>query len=159
MACDVAIIAGDLTTGPVSRHARALQALSAFGGLKLFVPGNHDLWVPPGQDSLHRLEQELPAVCAEAGFHALDSEPATLDGAGPVSAVATRLRELEEKLADPTLGDIRLAQSIPAATIGPVCTLSVLMLIGRILASGAMPVIPEPSFLPAMMPARCVPWP
>jgi ATPase subunit of ABC transporter with duplicated ATPase domains len=38
-------------------------------------------------------------------MHGMSVVAATLDGAGPVSEVATRLRRLEEELADPDLGD------------------------------------------------------
>lgn len=73
---EVLIIAGDLTAGPVADHTRILAALSVFSGLKLFVPGNHDLWQKRRErDTWRRYEHDLPEAVAAAGFHTLDQEP------------------------------------------------------------------------------------
>jgi len=73
---DALVIAGDLTTGAITQHGEILQALSSFPGLKLFVPGNHDLWQKGRErDTWQRYETDLPQVATAAGFHYLDQAP------------------------------------------------------------------------------------
>ncbi|MBD3371983.1 MAG: hypothetical protein GF403_04620 [Candidatus Coatesbacteria bacterium] len=50
----------------------------------LFVAGNHDIWVSlreqrRGLNSFDRLDEQLPAVCADHGWHYLDHAPLLLD--------------------------------------------------------------------------------
>lgn len=73
---EVLVIAGDLAAGPLSELTAALDLFSNFQGLKLFVPGNHDLWqMGTTRDTWHRYEVELPAITEITGFHCLDVEP------------------------------------------------------------------------------------
>jgi hypothetical protein len=53
----------------------------------MFVAGNHDLWVPPGGDSLDRYEREIPAACRASGFHCLDESPRMIGDAGFAGSV------------------------------------------------------------------------
>ena len=78
---DVLVLAGDLGVG-----AMFDDCIAMFADLrcrKALTPGNHDLWVPvddPGQNSLQRYEQQLPASCARFGYHYLDNGPLLLPG-------------------------------------------------------------------------------
>lgn len=84
---DGLLIVGDVAGREAGIVSECLHLFDGFGGRKFFVAGNHDLWVDPGENSLARLERQLPELCAEAGFHALDMEPAVLDGVGLVGSV------------------------------------------------------------------------
>lgn len=72
---DILLLLGDLcgTDLTVLEHAFAL--FDGFRGAKLYVPGNHELWVAAGDDSLARFRQDLPALCRRSGVHPLDESP------------------------------------------------------------------------------------
>jgi len=84
---DVLLILGDAAGQDVSILRECLQLFDRFPGRKLFVPGNHDIWAPPGESSLIRYEELLPRVCSEAGFHMLDLEPVVLGRIGLVGSM------------------------------------------------------------------------
>ena len=77
---DVFVVAGD-----VAEHAddvgRTLQVLAAIPGLRLYLPGNHDLFIEtdPGRldvaTSRDKYERILPEVARQAGFEPLGMEP------------------------------------------------------------------------------------
>lgn len=116
---DVLIIAGDLTTGPLSQHGEILQALSAFPGLKLFVPGNHDLWQKVRErNTWQRYEIELPQVVAAAGFHYLAQAPVVHNGYGFVGCLGWYDYSLRQT--EPPDADLRLS---PATVTRPGGTL------------------------------------
>lgn len=82
---DVFVCCGDIAAS-VQQMGLTLFALESLRCPKLFVPGNHDVWLPnkawrqkgiTSQDKYYRL---LPALCREAGFHPLWMEPYVLDG-------------------------------------------------------------------------------
>jgi UDP-2,3-diacylglucosamine pyrophosphatase LpxH len=81
LAPDVLILAGDVaeTTAIVEE---TLAAFSDIGTLRLYVAGNHDLFVEgdpaAAGDSLSKLEETLPAAARRAGFLALHDAPAAL---------------------------------------------------------------------------------
>jgi len=54
---------------------------------KLFIAGNHDLWVEDGDDSLLKYLLSLKDACEDAGFHYLDQQPYTIDTIGFVGNI------------------------------------------------------------------------
>jgi predicted phosphohydrolase len=90
---DVFLLAGDVGGGAIG----LLGTLEAFGPLpvpKLFVPGNHDLWLEASGsltryklDSATKYHSVLPALCEAAGWHYLPSEPFRFDGVGIAGAM------------------------------------------------------------------------
>lgn len=83
---DAFIIAGDVADMSLGSIASCLRLFEGFEGLKLLVPGNHDLWVRSG-DSKERYRTELPRVARECGFHMLDLGPATAGSWGFVGSI------------------------------------------------------------------------
>lgn len=83
LAPDVFVIAGD-----VSADLAVLEdTLTRFDGIdchKLFVPGNHDIWVAPrpGTSSRTKYQHDIPEVCRRAGFHFLPGRPIVIRGVG-----------------------------------------------------------------------------
>lgn len=84
---DILLLLGDVAGRDVGIVRECLGLFESFGGHKLFVAGNHDVWTPPGECSLERFEKTLPAVCAECRFHPLDLRPFLLDGVGFVGSM------------------------------------------------------------------------
>lgn len=76
LAPDVFVLAGD-AANDLAALDRTLAAFEALPARKLFVPGNHDLWIESnkslrrGQDSWHKYVRAIPDVCARRGFHSL----------------------------------------------------------------------------------------
>jgi predicted phosphohydrolase len=98
---EVTVIVGDLGEGPEA-VGPVLERFARVPGLRLFVPGNHDLWVTDGLgsgswDSRRVLDEFLPAVCRECGFHPLWMEAVSLRGVGFVG----NLGWYDGSLADP----------------------------------------------------------
>jgi 3',5'-cyclic AMP phosphodiesterase CpdA len=82
---DVFVCCGDVAAS-ARQVALTLFALEPLPCPKLFVPGNHDIWLPnqawrrqgiTSQDKYYKL---LPALCREAGFHPLWVEPYVCGG-------------------------------------------------------------------------------
>ncbi|MBT3278536.1 MAG: hypothetical protein HN370_04085 [Phycisphaerales bacterium] len=84
---DALVIVGDIAGRNREAFCEALRLFEKFPGRKWFVPGNHCLWVWPGECSLQRYEHDLPAWAAEEGFECLDFSPAELGGVGFVGSV------------------------------------------------------------------------
>jgi predicted phosphohydrolase len=84
---DVLLIVGDVCGTRLEALSECLDLFRGFSGEKLFVAGNHDLWVTEEGDSLIRYEIELPAVCHEVGFHSLDEAPLLAGDVGFVGSV------------------------------------------------------------------------
>lgn len=80
---DVVVIAGDVaeTTAEVEF---ALAHFTDIGALRLYVAGNHDLFVEgepaAGRTSRDKFARDLPAAAARAGFAALGRAPAACGG-------------------------------------------------------------------------------
>ncbi len=87
LSVDALILLGDVAGRDVDIVDACLHLFDGFAGRKFFVAGNHELWVRPGESSLYRLEELLPAICREAGFWPLDVESANVDGVGFVGTV------------------------------------------------------------------------
>ncbi len=88
---DVLIVAGDVSTS-LTTFLETMLALRPCAEHVLFVAGNHDVWSPPeqvriGLDAWKRLDEVLPAICAEAGVHDLDRGPVTIGGLGFVGTL------------------------------------------------------------------------
>jgi predicted phosphohydrolase len=79
---DVLVLAGDIGTG--SLFGDCLQLFADLPCRKALVPGNHDLWVRPGEprDSLQVYEEDLAALSRQYGFHYLDRGPLLLPESG-----------------------------------------------------------------------------
>jgi len=71
---DVFVIAGDIADLGVENFEACLRLFDGFKGLKLLVPGNHDLWTTSA-DSMEKYRTVLLAVARRCGFHMLDTEP------------------------------------------------------------------------------------
>jgi predicted phosphohydrolase len=84
---DALVLVGDTTGRNLASLDRCLELFADFPGLKLLVPGNHCLWVLPGQSSLQRYEQDLPDRAAEHDFILLDHQPVQLGRVGLVGSV------------------------------------------------------------------------
>jgi predicted phosphohydrolase len=79
---DVLVLAGDVGSG--DQFASCLALFAELSCPKALVPGNHDLWVESDDargDSLQVYQEHLPRLCAEQGFHYLDTRPLLLPGA------------------------------------------------------------------------------
>jgi len=84
---DALVLVGD-SAGAAHEPLRDCLALFAdFPGRRLMVPGNHCLWCLPGEDSIRRYEEVVPAIAAEGGFEVLDHRPANVDGTGLVGSI------------------------------------------------------------------------
>lgn len=84
---DALVLVGD-TAGAAHEPLReCLDLFSDFPGRRFLVPGNHCLWCLPGEDSIRRYEEIVPAIAAEAGFAVLDQAPAVMDGLGLVGSI------------------------------------------------------------------------
>jgi len=83
LAPDVFICGGDVAAEE-TQFGLAMMALEQVACPKLFVPGNHDVWVQKagwvkrGVTSQRKYEQLLPALCRAAGVHPLWIEPYVL---------------------------------------------------------------------------------
>ena len=89
---DVLVIAGDVSP-ELGDLEYALDCFSPLHCLKLFVPGNQDIWVLSeemqelGHDSYEKYFFYLPEACKRNGFVPLWMEPVTLRGVGFVGSV------------------------------------------------------------------------
>ena len=81
---DVLVLVGDSGVAEREDDYRAcLDLFRDFGGRKLLVAGNHDLWTVDG-DSFEIYRDLIPRICSEHGFHYLDTGPFVVDGVGLV---------------------------------------------------------------------------
>lgn len=71
---DVLLLVGDIFAFNQQLLVECLKLFTPFGGDKLFVAGNHDLWTR-GADSLKIYEKVLPRITKQCGFHYLDQKP------------------------------------------------------------------------------------
>ncbi len=84
---DLLVLVGDSAAVDLAILERLLSLFDAFNGRRLFVAGNHELWVAPGADSFRRWEVELADVCKRAGYHYLDALPFVESGLAIVGSV------------------------------------------------------------------------
>lgn len=76
---DVLVLGGDV--GTARSFADCLDLFAELPCRKALVPGNHDIWVEPGDtrgDSLDLYRTHLPRICAERGYVYLDQSPLVL---------------------------------------------------------------------------------
>jgi predicted phosphohydrolase len=89
---DVFVIAGDVSP-ELGDTEYALDCFSSLQCLKLFVPGNQDIWVlseemqEKGHDSYEKYFFYLPEACRRNGFVPLWMEPVILRGVGFVGNI------------------------------------------------------------------------
>lgn len=83
---DVLILAGDIFHFKQQFLIDCLKLFDTFGGDKLFVAGNHDLWTN-SSDSLVLYEKILPKIVNQSGFHYLDQKPFIKGKVGFVGSV------------------------------------------------------------------------
>ncbi len=72
---DALIIAGDVGKTEPESFGACLNLFSDFGGARMVVPGNHDLWTPRGEDSRRKYRDVLPGLARKHKFHMLDARP------------------------------------------------------------------------------------
>lgn len=73
---DVLILAGDITTGDATQFNQILGVFKNFKGPRLFIPGNHDLWVDDEDPDTSTLYYStLQTIITDAGFHYLPGAP------------------------------------------------------------------------------------
>lgn len=82
----ILIICGDVAQNMLVFH-RYLKMFKTIPITKLFVAGNHDLWVENGNDSLLKYLVTMKEACADADFHYLDQEPYIEDKIGFVGNI------------------------------------------------------------------------
>ncbi len=82
IAPDVFVIAGDLSHD-LSILEEALATLAVDDAVRLFVPGNHDIWFESEKQigSLEKYARLIGDACKNTGFHYLPDEP-YIDGEG-----------------------------------------------------------------------------
>ena len=89
---DVFVIAGDVSP-ELGDLEYALDCFSALPFLKLFVPGNQDIWVlseemqEKGHDSYEKYYFYLPEACRRNNFTPLWMEPVVFQGVGFVGSI------------------------------------------------------------------------
>jgi len=84
---DALVLVGDSASAEHQPLRDCLNLFADFPGLKLLVPGNHCLWCLPGENSIQRYEQVVPAIAAEAGFAVLDHQPVVTDGVALIGSI------------------------------------------------------------------------
>jgi predicted phosphohydrolase len=84
---EVFIVCGDISP-ELGDVEYALDCFSALGCVKLFIPGNQDIWVlsdslqEQGHDSYEKYFFHLPQICRRNGFVPLWMEPQVIRGVG-----------------------------------------------------------------------------
>lgn len=79
---DLLVIAGDVSP-KLMELAKTLIAFRKLDCPKLFIAGNHDIWVIKDDEVTSKDKYELISrICEECGFHNLDDSPFILDGVG-----------------------------------------------------------------------------
>jgi Icc-related predicted phosphoesterase len=84
---DVLMLVGDSAATDLAILDRVLTLFDQWSGVKLLVAGNHELWSPPGEDSMTRYETTLARACKKHGVHYLDEEPWRANGVAFVGSV------------------------------------------------------------------------
>ncbi len=84
---DILILAGDIAGADTTAFTEALELFSDFKGIKLLVPGNHDLWTNNGTNSLEKWKNTLPELAKQYEFIMLDGNPQIIDNIGFVGNV------------------------------------------------------------------------
>lgn len=77
----ILLFCGDIAQNMVVFH-RYLQLFQSIKIPKLYIAGNHDLWVEKGNDSLVKYILTIKEACQDTGFQYLDQEPYIVDKIG-----------------------------------------------------------------------------
>lgn len=101
---DAFAIVGDVVAGDRDLLRECLDLFGGFRGVKLIVPGNHDLWTRTG-DSENIYRRQFPAAAARSGFHTLDGAPVRFGSVAVVGNIgwydySFRERKLRMKRSD-----------------------------------------------------------
>jgi predicted phosphodiesterase len=82
---DVLLVVGDTASGDGDALERCLSRFT-FGGARLFVAGNHELWTH-GADSHQVYTEQLPRRVRHLGWHWLEGSPFLVDGVAVVGSI------------------------------------------------------------------------
>jgi predicted phosphohydrolase len=100
---DVVVVAGD-AGNTIAALDEALSLFDGVGARRLFVAGNHDVWIESEGESLvgsrTKYERLIPDVCDRRGFHDLGREPVAIGDVGFVGSPGW----YDYSFADPRLG-------------------------------------------------------
>lgn len=102
---EIFIFAGDLANTTAEIRS-VLSEFKKIKCLKIFVPGNHDLWIESkrklknGFDSSYKYEEELSMICSENGFVYPIFEPYCFDETAIISTVGWYDYSLRDKRLD-----------------------------------------------------------
>ena len=101
LAPDVFIIAGDVSAD-LSDVEDVLSRFDRVHCHRLFVPGNHDIWVAPrpGESSWTKYERDLPEICRRSGFYFLPGRPIVIQGVGFAGTIGWYDYSLRDPLLD-----------------------------------------------------------
>ncbi len=83
---DVFAICGDVGDSDAASFQACLELFGDFSGLKLVVPGNHDLW-SAARPSSEKYREILPSIAVDAGFRMLDVGPVTAARTGFIGTI------------------------------------------------------------------------
>ena len=75
---EVLILGGDIAPANDKALENFLASISNFRGLKMYISGNHDLWVADknsSETSLDRFQNVLPEIYEKYGFYSLERQP------------------------------------------------------------------------------------
>ena len=84
---DVLLLVGDLAGRDTDTLKRCFDLFAPMRARRLYVPGNHELWVRPGEDSLHRYRHRLAEICTESGVQYLPAAPVVIGRIGFVGSI------------------------------------------------------------------------
>ena len=79
---DVLLLGGDIAPANDQALENFLQSISGFKGVKMYISGNHDLWIVTEVSSKERLESVLPGIYKKYGAHSLEQQPIIYKGVG-----------------------------------------------------------------------------
>jgi len=83
---DAVVLAGDTFALDIALLERCLRLFDGFGGEKLLVAGNHDLWTTDG-DSFGLYDRAIPELARACGFHDLDGGHRVVGDVGFVGTI------------------------------------------------------------------------
>ena len=97
---DVLVVAGDCCADGPERIGEVLDLFEAFDGIRLMVPGNHDLWEQEQPFRTAELyEQTIPDIAERHGFHCLHRRPAIVEGTAFVGVMGWYDYEMRQRRA------------------------------------------------------------
>ena len=123
---EVLVLAGDIAVGEQQQYGKFLDLFADFGGPKLFVPGNHDLWsLSRHPDTPRRYDRALRSIAGAAGFHYLPGAPLQLGDVGFVGGAGWydySFRQVEAPAADLRLASFHAGRGGAGAGIAALGT-------------------------------------